>query len=271
VTDAHAGWQAKTLDLVPGAHVAVFTGQADVGIEGRLLGLEMRDALLVLRPGPSTGLIFLFRKPCEESTVTGQVLKTGTGGINVDGCRVGSGADKGVWPITGRTDNRQSMAGPMQAVETDTTVGRWPPNVLIIHAPECRRGGTKRVKGSAVSKTFHGSYDGESNTGLLRGWSHPGNQHADKDGLETVAAWECGVGCPVPILDALSGDRPVSGSAMAGRPTHRPATDAGFSRGGSGGTSGALPNDSGGASRFYPQFVDEVELRTWMTRLISPA
>jgi hypothetical protein len=31
---------------------------------------------------------WLFRKPLEESTVAGNVLKYGTGGINIDGCRV---------------------------------------------------------------------------------------------------------------------------------------------------------------------------------------
>lgn len=274
VTDAHAGWQAKTLGLVPGAHVAVFTGQADVGLEGRLLGLEMRDALLVLRPGPSTGLIFLFRKPCEESTVAAQVLKTGTGGINVDGCRVTADRSE-FFSATGRPRSGVGHAKGYgiegeyggEHANPPHEGGRWPPNVLMVHASECRREGTKRVKGSAVSKTFHGAYDGESNTGLLRGWSHPGNQHADEDGLETVSAWECGFGCPVPILDALSGDMPSS--FRKARTGHNDGRNS---------MAGEMKNngesfghhDSGGASRFYPQFVDEDELRAWVTRLITP-
>jgi len=35
----------------------------DVGIEGRLAGLEFRDTILVLRSGPSSGFVFLFRVP----------------------------------------------------------------------------------------------------------------------------------------------------------------------------------------------------------------
>jgi site-specific DNA-methyltransferase (adenine-specific) len=32
--------------------------------------------------------IVLARKPIEEKTITDNVLKYGTGGINIDGCRV---------------------------------------------------------------------------------------------------------------------------------------------------------------------------------------
>jgi site-specific DNA-methyltransferase (adenine-specific) len=78
---------------------------------------------------PALEPITVARKPFKD-TVAANVLEHGTGAINVDGCRVGTGADKGVWPVTGRTAERNSMAGPMGCAETDITSGRWPANLI---------------------------------------------------------------------------------------------------------------------------------------------
>jgi site-specific DNA-methyltransferase (adenine-specific) len=66
--------------------------------------------------------------------------------------------------------------------------------------------------------------------------------------METVTQWRCEPNCPVRLLDEQTGERSVSGSAQAGKPTVN----------GSGAIFGAgthsegqrFPNDSGGASRF---------------------
>lgn len=42
----------------------------------------------VTTTGPSAEFAILVRKPCSEKTVAANVLKHGTGGINVDGCRI---------------------------------------------------------------------------------------------------------------------------------------------------------------------------------------
>jgi site-specific DNA-methyltransferase (adenine-specific) len=58
-------------------------------------------------------------------------LEHGTGGLNIDGCRVpAESGDKGEWPVTSRTERRGSMAGPLSAVQTDHSSGRWPANVI---------------------------------------------------------------------------------------------------------------------------------------------
>ncbi len=57
------------------------------GYRGAPGGREFRATLLVLRSGPSSSYIFLFRKP-PIATVAEQVLATGTGGINIAACRV---------------------------------------------------------------------------------------------------------------------------------------------------------------------------------------
>lgn len=108
-------WRRQTEDVLPGGWVAVFSDHLDLdGLRGRSAGLELRDTLVAWSPGPVTRLILLFRRPLQEPTVARQVLATGTGGIHVDGCRV--------W------------IDPAPNV----TAGRWPPNVLLVHGPDCQ-------------------------------------------------------------------------------------------------------------------------------------
>jgi hypothetical protein len=45
----------------------------------------------------------LARKPLACPTVAGQVLATGTGALNVDGCRAGTGGDKAPGGNSGQT------------------------------------------------------------------------------------------------------------------------------------------------------------------------
>jgi DNA modification methylase len=78
----------------------------------------------------------LARKPI-AGTVAANVLAHGTGALNVDGCRVESGAR----PLRDRTaDESDSTAyhkrgGSVAAGET--TLGRWPANVVLSHAETC--------------------------------------------------------------------------------------------------------------------------------------
>jgi hypothetical protein len=262
---------------LPGEHLALLTDNPEDALEGRTAGLELRDCLLVLRPGPTASFVFLFRKPLDESTLADQVAKTGTGGINIAACRIATSEgdakamERANTPGSGRmkaggspigTFIRSSSSGAL-----DTSAGRWPPNVVFIHAPGCVRTGSRRVPTGIAygvagrEKNKHGKY----NTGLI----DPGTNHgyADEDGLETVAAYDCAPGCPVPILDELSGERPVSGAAKTGVAV---TSKRGF--GFSGGTkvgTGTLHNDSGGASRFFPQFESEPAFFRWLGRLIG--
>ena len=76
---------------------------------------------------PAMEPITMARKPF-FSTVAANVIQYGTGAINVDGCRVGIGGDKGVWPVTQRRHN--DVTWTVQPVETDTMKGRWPANII---------------------------------------------------------------------------------------------------------------------------------------------
>jgi len=83
---------------------------------------------------PNAANIWLVRKPCSEKTVAENVLKWGTGGINIDGCRIGSET---------RTNRGMSSLGTMhddawKPKEVSATVqGRFPANLLFSHSPNC--------------------------------------------------------------------------------------------------------------------------------------
>ena len=75
---------------------------------------------------PALEPITVARKPISEKTVAENVLKYGTGGINIDGCRVGtedntgrpSGTDPGMW------------AGKKQMQSETNPQGRFPANLI---------------------------------------------------------------------------------------------------------------------------------------------
>jgi len=85
---------------------------------------------------PAHEPIVLARKPISEKTITDNVLKHGTGGINIDGCRVGlsEGDDirlggKGTW----KTDKmaKKVYVGGYNGTDTRSSeLGRFPANVM---------------------------------------------------------------------------------------------------------------------------------------------
>jgi hypothetical protein len=273
ITNAGPEWTNGLSGLAPGAHVAVFADEQPdlVGLAGRLAGLELRDSLVVFRPGPSLSLVLLFRKPLAETSLAEQVWATGTGALNLGACRVPTAEtvtthSRGYTMAHPATRDKHVEPGRKRQdlVEPNERHGRWPPNVLLVHGPECRNVGTKQVQnlsggvsGREPSKPAANAY-GEY--GRVEFTSYGEN------GLETVVAWECEDGCPVAILDEQSGERFVSGTAR-GRTLHH-NTSMGY-HGGGAGAACYLPCDDGGASRFYPQFRNETELRAWVERLIG--
>jgi DNA modification methylase len=77
---------------------------------------------------PACEMIVLARKPLSEGTVAANVLKWGTGAINVDGCRVAGNAQ----PFGNGTARSAGIMGnstPRGAWESDK-LGRWPANVI---------------------------------------------------------------------------------------------------------------------------------------------
>lgn len=82
---------------------------------------------------PAYEPILLVRKPL-MGTVAANVLKYGTGGINIDGCRIGE--TKRVPGSLSKTTARNSMSGPMMSDSLENSghnenIGRWPANVIL--------------------------------------------------------------------------------------------------------------------------------------------
>lgn len=162
-------WRECLRVLKPGGHLLAFGGtrtyhRMTCAIEDA--GFEVRDSLhWVYGSGmpkshnlqgewkgwgtalkPTHEPIVVARKPLAR-TVAANAKRYGTGALNIDGCRVesdGSHIVKGV--VTKRTavrgDTRSATAAGMYGagasfVPTNHPGGRWPPNMLLTHAPEC--------------------------------------------------------------------------------------------------------------------------------------
>lgn len=177
---------------------------------------------------PAHEPIVLARKPL-EGTVAANVLAHGTGGVNVDACRVehANEADraesegKNKHARYGTEPGQNNVYGDYSMVDRkdyDGSRGRWPTNVLLTHTPGC-------------------------------------------DGQEEV----CTPGCVVAELDAQSG---VSTSRVGKPRTGTSGQDKADSGWGisAGGTE---YNDTGGASRFFPSFRYEGKARTGWERPVG--
>ena len=155
----------------------------------------------------------LIRKPVESSIVK-NVLKHGTGGLNIEACRVphASAADlaqhtAGVNAIKARggsMDNSWKNSSDLSGASDVTEAGRWPSHLILSHAEGCERVGDKKVKAGPA-------WDRQTNwaggSSVFTGTTTSPVSHADDDGTETVDDWECVDGCPVKELDEQSGTR----------------------------------------------------------------
>ena len=85
---------------------------------------------------PANEPICLARKPLSEKSIAENVLKHGTGGINIDGCRLGDGAKKWETPKGGiwKTDS------DAKSELIDNPQGRFPANVIHDGSEEVLQG-----------------------------------------------------------------------------------------------------------------------------------
>lgn len=153
-------WSQAFLALKPGAAVLVhiFNGQVSrPALALRRAGFEFRDTILY-NTGLECSLILFFRKPIAEPSVAQQVLTTGTGALNLDAVRV-----KGIVPAPTKTrvyrrfdnkyhDNDSTGAPPVLKDAPTPSDGRWPPNYIFQHGPDCRSLGKVQTCGFEVDK-----------------------------------------------------------------------------------------------------------------------
>jgi DNA modification methylase len=113
---------------------------------------------------PACEPIVVARKPLSEGTVAANVLRWGTGAINVDGCRVeasdersgGFGNGKRPWE-TGPVGNNTTTIG--------SEIGRWPANLIHDGSEEVLAGFPETI--AATSRTKR-EFKGWQNVGELR-------------------------------------------------------------------------------------------------------
>jgi len=94
-----------------------------------------------LKPGHEP--VCVARKPLSERNVSANVLRWGTGGLNVDGCRVGTSKRiPGSESSTGPTGYQGGWGLPPEdRTGQNPNIGRWPANVCLSHSEECAESG----------------------------------------------------------------------------------------------------------------------------------
>jgi DNA modification methylase len=198
---------------------------------------------------PANEPIVLARKPLEKGlSIAENVLKWGTGAINIDVSRINHNEEqkftnreqrKEGWNMDNcgfdSTNNHTASADPS---------GRFPSNVILTHHPQCECLGLKKVKGSSCLPSDIGKGKTEKSTNGIYGEkvNKITVSHNDENGEETIENWNCHDDCPIKVLDEQSG---ISSSSDTQRTRN--------TLGSFGMPNNATPeySDTGGASRFF--------------------
>lgn len=197
---------------------------------------------------PAVEPIVLARKPLAKgNTVAKNVLEYGTGGINVDACRIGTDT---------RTNQGMTSFGIMHDDSWEskpvqnTTQGRWPANIVLSHTEACVKTGTKEVDGYVINRFDNGAKPfgdavGEAYTSV-------------ETPTEVVETWECAPDCPVLLLDS-SVPSTRSGRSKQKQDAYVGISHTGLLRGES--SPDNQYDDKGGPSRFFKQIapIDDEE------------
>jgi DNA modification methylase len=240
---------------------------------------------------PAHEPIVMARKPLGEKTVAKNVLKHGTGAINIDATRVGP-RDRTEYGLGGSTRSKGVAYGtPSTSADFDASQGRWPANVVLSHSEDCVEVGTRKVKSGTA-----GPKSGGIGAALVYSPSRTNEEgigesqtFADADGTETVPLYKCVEDCPVRMLDEQSGVSKSTG----GRNANISKTSKIY--GGGKGLGQDLDADAvrgdpgfgdiGGASRFFycakaskkdrgannkHPTVKPIALMQWLVRLVTP-
>jgi site-specific DNA-methyltransferase (adenine-specific) len=205
---------------------------------------------------PANEPIVLARKPLEKGlSIAENVLKWGTGGINIDGCRIGftDNVNMGANQSTNNLskvkffdDDRNDLENPIQTYKDG---GRFPANLILSHHPECECKGLKKVKGmidKPTNRTEMGNTWDEENSGLRKNMPKNSGGFADENGEETIEDWDCHEDCPIRIMDEQSGI-----SKTGDIKPYKNKVDSEYSQFHSNYREVNFKGDTGGASRFF--------------------
>lgn len=198
---------------------------------------------------PAHEPIIMARKPF-DGPLFKNVLKHGTGGLNIDASRV-SGEPWKAHDATGLAKTKFFSEGETPVIHKEShNQGRFPANALFSHNFDCVEVGTRKVKSDG---NWTGKHSGTGMFGNEQAGIVCNDPKVKEDGTETVAAWECSEGCAVAELDRQSGTLKSgarNGVKNARSPEHQSfherARDTGKN----------FDASQGGASRFFATFHD---------------
>jgi len=223
-------------------------------------------------------VIAVSRKPCSEGSTTANVAQYSCGALNIDACRVRSGAPPKPTTAPGwdSVNAKNAEAGYRPdayrqggATYVPRSEGRWPANLVLWHLSGCVRTGTATAPGYTINRWR----DGAKPFGGGAGHEYESEQLPE----ETVDVWECEDGCAVGELGAQSGDR-VSTWTKSHQHNKSDAQPLSKFRPHQGHAmpQGPLYADAGTAARFFKQTQEQEmsqipdELWDYLTTMISP-
>lgn len=245
------GHQRKNLGPTGGEFLGLPNGIADITAPASPLAAEWSGWNVNLKP--AWEVILCFRKPLAAPNVAANIVEHGTGGLNVDACRVATedNLNGGAYCPNKKNDGEWGTMHRYAGREYRPPLGRYPPNLLLQHHPDCVRKGTKDIK-SNLDRPRRTGRTAEARTRYRMGAQEAKVGHADSPGLETVEDWECHPDCAVRLLAEQSGIRTSGGGikTKSGRVSHSYNANPTTVRDG---RDYGLP-DSGTATRFFPQF-----------------
>ena len=130
---------------------------------------------------PANEPIVVARKPISEKTIADNVLKWGTGGINIDECRVESGGEhkRAYQP----TNHERGVYGKQTAFQPSNKEGRFPANVILDEEAGQLLDEQTGILKSGLLKAGHpyGLGDGQNVYGKLTGYTKQ-DTHGDSGG-----------------------------------------------------------------------------------------
>jgi site-specific DNA-methyltransferase (adenine-specific) len=160
-------------------------------------------------------VVHVLRKPLSETTITRNVLKHGTGALNIEATRIRTDdnldggayaenptprAGKDMWSKHSGSENVFKRGGAGEYTQPE---GRWPSNVILRHLPGCRCVGVKKVQSDGHYPASRPP--GSQVSGAAGHVGQVGLKERFTNG-EKIPDWECEPGCPIPDLDRQSGN-----------------------------------------------------------------
>ena len=156
---------------------------------------------------PAWEPILCFRSPIGDSTVSSQVLTSGTGSLDIDSTRVkhANAADlenhksmvEAIKTRGGSMANSWKNSSDLSGASDVQEGGRWPANVVTTHSDACVQVGTQKVDAPVINRFT----DGMKPFGNGAGHGYTSTSTGDANGKEEVPTYECAEGCPVKAIE----------------------------------------------------------------------